>query len=113
MTASPSLKTLRALAFGKHGVSEKTSCSNAAFHAGGKNFLFLGMQEGRLLVRLKLVDRLAQAQELAAKDPDSYAAGKGGWVTARLKPNARLATKRWQDWIDDSYRALVPKKAQG
>ena len=113
MTDSPSMKTLRALALAKHGVGEKPSCSNAAFHAGGKNFLFLGMQERRLLVQLKLVDFLSQAQELAAKEPDSYAAGKGGWVTARLKPGARLAKKRWQDWIDDSYRALVPKKAQG
>jgi hypothetical protein len=65
-----------------------------------------------MLLRFKLTSSLDTASELADKGPERYSCGKGGWTTAWFQPTARLPKKRLQDWIKDSYTALVPKKFQ-
>ncbi len=111
--SNPVLDSLREIAIAMPNAEEGVSCNNATFQVGGKNFYFLGMQKGEVLSRLKLVDSLAEAEELAAKDEARYSAGKGGWVTVRLSPTGRLPKQRMKKWIAESYRKLVPKKLQG
>lgn len=111
--SNPVLDALREMALAMPNAEEGVSCNNATFQVGGKNFFFLGMQKDQVLLRFKLVDSLEEAQDLAKKDAARYQAGKGGWVTVRLAPTARLPKQRLAKWIRESYRTLVPKKLQG
>lgn len=106
------LAAIRDLAMALPNVEEGTSCKNVAFKAGGKNFLFMGPRDGGMLLRFKLTSSLEAAGKLADKEPERYSCGMGGWTTAWFLPKARLPKKRLQDWIAESYGAIVPKKFQ-
>jgi hypothetical protein len=36
--------------------------------------------------------------------------GKHGWVTMRFPPNAEPPRAHLLDWLDESYRAVAPKR---
>ena len=107
-----SIEAMRTCALALPHAEEGTSCVNVSFHAGGKNFLFLGRKEEYFTLRLKLGDSLKTAQELAAGKPDNYSAGSGGWTLVTFAYNARFPKKRLQSWIEESYRLIAPKKLQ-
>ncbi|MHC4837941.1 MAG: MmcQ/YjbR family DNA-binding protein [Planctomycetota bacterium] len=113
MEDSKVMQEIRTMALGFHGAEEGVSCKNAVFQAGGKNFLFMGHKDGGMLLRLKAVDKLAELEERAAAKPEEVGVGKGGWVTIHWPHTVRLPRKKLEGWITDSYRHLVPKKAQG
>jgi hypothetical protein len=71
-----------------------------------KAFLFLGTVN----VMVKLGDSLPEAMQLASKEPNTYKAGAGGWVTISLECLSSSAVKRLLKWIDESYRLFAPKQ---
>lgn len=89
-------------------VEEGTSCTQASFKAGGKAFLYVGEQGGRLKAMFKLDTSLPQAEEMAADAPDDVQIGKHGWVTARFTAQKPLAARVWKKWLNESY-ALATK----
>ena len=107
-----SLETLRGFALDLPHAEEGTSCNNVVFKAGAKNFFFMGTKDDAMVLRFKLIDKIAQAEQLSEKSPDIYSVGPSGWATVRLPLAARFPAKRFQSWMRDSYRALVPKKFQ-
>lgn len=109
---SAPMQAMRACALALPHAEEGTSCVNVSFHAGGKNFLFMGKKEELFTLRLKLADSLASAQELAAERPENYSAGSGGWTLVTFPHGARVPKKRLQGWIEESYRLIAPKKLQ-
>ncbi len=42
--------------------------------------------------------------------PAGYGLGKSGWVEARFGPDDDVPLELLKEWIDESYRAIAPKK---
>ena len=42
--------------------------------------------------------------------PTGYGLGKAGWVTARFGKGEKAPVDLLRSWIDESYRAVAPKK---
>jgi hypothetical protein len=101
------VQTIRTIALAKPGVEEGVSCKGTSlerrtFTVSGKAFLFYGAPGARL----KLSASLPEARELAAKEPERFQAGAGGWVKVSLEaraPSKSLLSR----WIDESYRLMA------
>lgn len=104
------METMRNFALAMPHAKEGTSCNNVVFQAGAKNFFFMGEKDDVLLLRFKLVQKLAEAETLAKKTPEVYSVGTSGWTTVRIPVSARFPSTRLHAWMKDSYSALVPKK---
>jgi predicted DNA-binding protein (MmcQ/YjbR family) len=76
---------------------------------GGKIFVFLGREEG-LSLSVKLPTSAPFAFDLPYCEPTGYGLGKAGWVTARFGPRDAVPVEVLKRWIDESYRAVAPKK---
>ena len=50
------------------------------------------------------------AYDLPFAEPTHYGLGKHGWVTAHLDPKRKPPLELIEAWIDESYRAVAPKK---
>ena len=94
---------LRVAASGYPGVDRGTACTQSSFKANKKAFLFTGPQGGRYKAMFKLGESLAEARELAVKEPDRFDAGKTGWVTARFTADKPMPKRLWKRWLDESY----------
>jgi predicted DNA-binding protein (MmcQ/YjbR family) len=75
-----------------------------------KVFLFLGRSDGGLSLSVKLPDSGLMALGLPFASPTGYGLGKSGWVTASFAPRARPPVDLLRRWVDESYRAVAPKK---
>jgi len=76
----------------------------------GKVFLFLGRPEDGLSLSVKLPGSATLALGLPFASPTGYGLGKSGWVTARFGPREKPPVELLQQWIDESYRAVAPRK---
>jgi predicted DNA-binding protein (MmcQ/YjbR family) len=79
---------------------------------GKKVFAFFGCEnpDGSLLVCVKLPSSGPAALETAFVEPAGYGLGKSGWVYAKFQSGDRPPTPLLLTWIDESYRAVAPKK---
>jgi predicted DNA-binding protein (MmcQ/YjbR family) len=79
-----------------------------------KVFVFLGVDDGSypLAMTVKLTDDAAHAHALTAPDaePAGYGLGKAGWVPVSLAEQGAPAAGLLCDWVEESYRAIVPKR---
>jgi predicted DNA-binding protein (MmcQ/YjbR family) len=74
-----------------------------------KAFLFMSTDEdGAFSISIKLPHSRDMAVDLPFAEPTGYGLGKAGWVTAHLKDEKSLGLIK--AWIDESYRAIAPKK---
>jgi predicted DNA-binding protein (MmcQ/YjbR family) len=76
----------------------------------GKIFLFCGAHDGELHLSVKLPESGRAVLREAWARPTPYGLGKSGWVSARFGKGARVPEERVLGFIDESYRALAPKK---
>jgi predicted DNA-binding protein (MmcQ/YjbR family) len=77
---------------------------------GKKVFAFFGMPEGHdfgMGVKLRESNALALSQ--SGVRPMGYGLGKAGWVSVTFK--AGMPYEMLRDWIDESFRAVAPKKS--
>lgn len=74
--------------------------------------IFVAMHEGNhgLSLTLKLPLSHPAALLFPFAQPAGYGLGKSGWVTATFAPKAAIPLELLQDWIDESYRAIAPKR---
>ena len=75
-----------------------------------KVFVFLGRAEGGLSMSVKLPGSATFALGLPFASPTGYGLGKSGWVTARFEAGERPPADLLKRWIDESYRAVAPKR---
>jgi predicted DNA-binding protein (MmcQ/YjbR family) len=78
---------------------------------GKKVFLFGGADdwhEGPMLT-LKLPSSQPIALSQPGVVPAGYGLGRAGWVTVALA-KSRLPFEALREWVDESYRAVAPKK---
>jgi len=76
----------------------------------GKVFIFLFEGEKGLSVSLKLPQSHEFALEYPFTKPTGYGLGKAGWVTASFGPRDKPPLDVLEAWLDESYRAVAPKK---
>jgi len=78
-----------------------------------KIFLFLFEDEDGLRVSLKLPRSREFALEYPFTKPTGYGLGKAGWVTSSFAPREKPPLDVLEAWLDESYRAVAPKKLVG
>ena len=76
----------------------------------GKIFLFLFESEEGLKISLKLPRSREFALEYPFTKPTGYGLGKAGWVTSSFAPKEKPPLDVLEAWLDESYRAVAPKK---
>ena len=85
---------------------------HSAIKVKGKTFVFLGGEKNA--TELSLSVKLPQSRDMAADlpfaEPTGYGLGKSGWVTARFTNVSKVPLELLKGWIDESYRAIAPKK---
>lgn len=117
MTASPPLKhpdakALRKAALAYPDTVEDFPWDHHAFKtANKKTFLFMtGAADGGFNCTLKLPYRNEEALRLKGAEPTGYGMSKSGWVTITFAPKAKVPLPKLLDWLDESWRAVAPKK---
>ena len=76
----------------------------------GKTFAFLSAPGEPFSISCKLRDSNVAALSLPFAEPTAYGLGKSGWVSARFKADEKPPIEMFKSWIDESYRAIAPKK---
>jgi len=102
--------TLRRHALSYPETNEEFPWGHRAFKVKGKAFLFLSFYEGKLglSVKLPLSGRVALTFPFAS--PTGYGLGKSGWVSARFAAEDDVPLHMLEEWIDESFRAVAPRK---
>lgn len=82
----------------------------------GKVFVFFGMAEpaanapyADYVMGVKLTKALLYAKSLPFVEAMGYGLGKSGWVSVK-KPKGALPGAMFEEWIDESYENVAPKR---
>ena len=114
MTSPKSLErvesSLRDFALAYPESSEEFPWGHRAIKVKGKTFVFLSLEQGELSLSAKLPLSGVAALALPFASPTHYGLGKSGWVTARFAKGDEIPLELLEAWIDESYRAIAPKK---
>lgn len=92
--------------------TEEHPWGHCAIKVKGKSFVFLGGEKDKaeLSISVKLPHSRDMAADLPFAAPTGYGLGKSGWVTARFDHVSEVPLDLLRAWIDESYRAIAPKK---
>ena len=101
---------LRDVALCYPGTDEHFPWGETAIKVRGKTFLFMRAEDDVLSLSVKLPRSREDALALPFTEPTHYGLGKAGWVTASFKRGDDVPVGILKDWIDESYRAVAPKK---
>ena len=104
---------LRKFALEYPEATEEYPWGHLAVKVKGKIFVTMstGKSDGRFLtlsVKLPVSGKFALTLPFAS--PTGYGLGKSGWVTARFEAEDEVPIDRLREWIDESFRAVAPKK---
>jgi len=76
-----------------------------------KVFVFLGGEsQDDFGMSVKLPNSRDAAADLPFAEPTGYGLGKSGWVSARFTKASDVPVDLMKAWIEESYRAIAPKK---
>ncbi|HEY6002972.1 MAG TPA: MmcQ/YjbR family DNA-binding protein [Anaeromyxobacter sp.] len=81
-----------------------------ALKVRGKAFVFMSKDEAALSLSVKLPASAEGALQFPFCEPTHYGLGRSGWVTATFEPRAAVPLDALRSWIDESYRAVAPKR---
>ena len=105
---------VRAFGLTLPGAGEEFPWGETVVKVNKKIFVFLGVTDGSypLGLTVKLTDEVAHAHALSAPgaEPAGYGLGKAGWVQIPLAEKLAPAAALLVDWVEESYRAVAPKK---
>ncbi|HZS40362.1 MAG TPA: MmcQ/YjbR family DNA-binding protein [Polyangia bacterium] len=101
---------LRKRALGYPETYEEAPWGDRVVKVRGKIFFFCGVHDGALGMSLKLPRSGREVLKEPFAKPTAYGLGKSGWVSITLPPSKLVPDERVHAWIDESYRALAPKK---
>ncbi|HKI35209.1 MAG TPA: MmcQ/YjbR family DNA-binding protein [Gemmataceae bacterium] len=102
--------SLRQHALAYPETNEEFPWGHRAIKVKGKAFLFMAVVDNvlSLSVKLPLSGRVALTFPFAS--PTGYGLGKSGWVTAKFGAKDDVPIYMLEEWIDESFRAVAPKK---
>jgi predicted DNA-binding protein (MmcQ/YjbR family) len=75
-----------------------------------KVFVILSSDEAGLSVSVKLPWSAEGALQFPCCEPTGYGLGRAGWVTASFGPREKVPVAVLRSWIDESYRAVAPRR---
>ncbi|MBE4750031.1 MmcQ/YjbR family DNA-binding protein [Corallococcus sp. ZKHCc1 1396] len=101
---------LREHALSYPGAHEDFPWGHRAMKVNDKTFLFMTVEGEKLNLSAKLPDSKDAALTLPFTEPTEYGLGKSGWVTAHFGAASQVPVPVIKAWIDESYRAIAPKK---
>src|SRR3954470_16029706 len=101
---------LRKLALSYPEAHEDMPWGHHAIKVKGKSFVFLAADGDTFSLSAKLPSSAQVAVKLPFASLTEYGLGKSGWVTARFPRKARIPVDLLALWIDESYRAIAPKR---
>ena len=106
----PSAQALRTRALSYPEAHEDHPWGESAIKVRGKAFLCMHASNKELSLSTKLPESCAAALMLPFAEPTGYGLGKSGWITARFGADEDPPLAILHEWIDESYRAIAPKK---
>jgi predicted DNA-binding protein (MmcQ/YjbR family) len=108
--AGAALEALRAHALSYPQAREDHPWGELVAKVRDKVFVFFGRPEDGVSLSVKLPSSAPFAFDLPYVEPTGYGLGKAGWVTARFRSGDSVPVEMLKRWIDESYRAVAPKK---
>ncbi|WP_309895214.1 MmcQ/YjbR family DNA-binding protein [Archangium sp.] len=92
-------------------VTEDFPWGHRTLKVNGKAFIFMGINsEEGLVLSVKLPHSNGAALMLPFAQPTGYGLGKSGWVSASFGARDTPPLEMLRQWLDESYRAVAPKK---
>lgn len=107
---SPLAKRLREIALSYPEAVEEFPWGHSAFKVKGKSFMFMGDEDGVVGFSVKLPTSRFRVLDLPNTKPTGYGLGKSGWVSIDLPPKEKPDFEFIRALVDESYRAIAPKK---
>ena len=101
---------LRKYALGYPEAYEEFPWGERCIKVRKKIFVGMGRDGSELRVTMKLPRSYGAALLAPFVAPTGYGLGKSGWVTASFAAREPVPLDILRDWIDESYRAIAPKK---
>lgn len=101
---------LRKFALGYPETYEDSPWGERVVKVNKKVFVFFHVPSSNLYVTVKLPESATTALSLPFVAPTGYGLGKSGWVTATFDSKRKPPIPVLKQWIDESYRAVAPKK---
>lgn len=95
------------------GAWEDHPWDHTVMKVGAKIFVFFGGEagaSGELTVTVKLPISYEMALTLPYMSPAGHGLGKAGWAQLRQRDGDDIDLDTIKGWIDQSYRAVAPKK---
>ena len=109
-TAASIESELRDFALAYPETHEDFPWGERAIKVKGKVFIFMRTTENEISFSVKLPQSRDIALDLPWAEPTHYGMGKHGWVTMRFTTADKVPLEQLTDWIDESFRAIAPKK---
>lgn len=107
-TKSAIARQLRKHALSYPATTEAFPWGESAFKVKGKTFMFMRADPDDLSFSVELPKSRKQALALPGSEPTHYGLGAKGWVT--LRPTAKTSLDLLFSFVDESYRAVAPKR---
>jgi predicted DNA-binding protein (MmcQ/YjbR family) len=101
---------LREAGMGYPEVTEEFPWGHRTLKVKGKAFVFLTLTSEGLSMSMKLPQSNGAALMLPFAQPTGYGLGKSGWVSANFGARDTPPLDMLRQWLDESYRAVAPKK---
>jgi len=105
------VQALRKFALSHPQAAEDFPWGERTIKVRGKIFVFLSEDGERLYLTVKLPQSSDAALGLPFTSPTRYRLGRSGWVSARFPKGSAIPLEMFQDWIEESYRAVAPHPA--
>jgi predicted DNA-binding protein (MmcQ/YjbR family) len=102
-------KLIRDRALSYPETTEEFPWGEHAFKVNRKTFVFMRADPDETSFSVKLPHSRQSALNLPGSEPTHYGMGAKGWVT--LRPDAKSSMDVLFRFIDESYRAVAPKRA--
>ena len=91
------------------GAVEEFPWGECVIKVRGRIFVFLGKGEG-LSMSVKLPQSADVALAIEGSAPTPYGLGQHGWVSLKFAKGSRPPVPLLRAFIDESYRAVAPKR---
>ena len=101
---------LRAFAMKYPEATEDFPWGERAIKVRGKAFVFMRADNDEVSLSVKLPQSRDMAVDFPWAEPTHYGMGKHGWVTANLDAKKKPPVDLIKAWIDESFRAVAPKR---
>ena len=108
--AAKAEEALRKIALSYPETYEEFPWGERAVKVNKKVFLFMRADATGIGLSTKLPHSGLNALLLPFAEPTHYGLGKSGWVSASFGPEQEVPVDMLAEWIDESYRAVAPKK---